>query len=66
MGVPPFSNLLFKTLNQSERQKVEEADTVLRDYKETKVIEVHIGNIVDHKELEHHYVNFMNETKGTI
>ena len=43
-------------------------ETVFKNapYKETKVIEVHIGNIVDHKELEHHYVNFMNETKGTI
>jgi len=32
-------------------------------YKETKIVEVHIGNLIDHQELEKHYINFMNEVK---
>ena len=36
-----ITDLLFKTLNQSERQIVEEADTVLRDYIKKKEITMH-------------------------
>jgi len=32
-------------------------------YTTTRVVEVHVGDLIDHKELEEHYVNFMNEVK---
>ncbi len=43
----------------------DELEEVFRNapYKETRVVEVHVGNIIDHKELEKHYINFMNEVK---
>lgn len=33
-------------------------------YEKTKIVEVHVGDLIDHKELENHYVNFMNEVKN--
>ncbi len=33
-------------------------------YKEKKVIQVHFGNLIDHKNLENDYIDFMNEAKG--
>ena len=45
----------------------DELEEVFKDapYKKTRVIEVHVGNLVDHKELEKHYVDFMNEVKNS-
>lgn len=33
-------------------------------YKKTKIVQVHIGDIIEAKNLEHSYIKFMNETKG--
>jgi len=32
-------------------------------YDTPKIVEVHVGDLIDHKELEDHYINFMNEVK---
>ncbi|MEA1955970.1 MAG: lysophospholipid acyltransferase family protein [Campylobacterota bacterium] len=32
-------------------------------YEKTKIVKVYMGDLIDHKELEDHYINFMNETK---
>ena len=41
-------------------------ETVFKNapYKETKIVQVHIGDIIDSKELENDYIKFMNSTKG--
>ncbi len=41
-------------------------ETIFKDapYKETKLIQVHIGDLVDHHDLENNYIDFMNEAKG--
>jgi 1-acyl-sn-glycerol-3-phosphate acyltransferase len=33
-------------------------------YKEKKIVQVHIGNLIDNKNLENDYINFMNKAKG--
>ncbi|EDZ62205.1 1-acyl-glycerol-3-phosphate acyltransferase [Sulfurimonas gotlandica GD1] len=33
-------------------------------YKEKKVVQVHMGDLIDHTNLENDYINFMNEAKG--
>jgi len=33
-------------------------------YKEKKVVQVHVGDLIDHKNLEDDYINFMNEAIG--
>ncbi|MBU0721108.1 1-acyl-sn-glycerol-3-phosphate acyltransferase [bacterium] len=33
-------------------------------YKDTKIVEVHIGNLVEHHSIESDYIKFMNEAKG--
>ncbi len=33
-------------------------------YKETKIVAVHVGDIISHKNLEADYIDFMNEAKG--
>lgn len=33
-------------------------------YKETQIVKVHIGDIIDSNELENNYIKFMNNTKG--
>ena len=33
-------------------------------YKETKIVQVHIGDIIETEHLEDKYINFMNEVKG--
>ncbi len=33
-------------------------------YKEKKVVQVHMGDLIDHKNLEDEYKDFMNEAKG--
>ena len=33
-------------------------------YKEKKIVQVHMGNLIDHSNLEDDYTNFMNKAKG--
>ena len=33
-------------------------------YKEKKIVQVHIGDLIQHKNLEKNYIDFMNEAKG--